>query len=127
MRQKAGRITAAGVTKKVILVSVAGPINDRFDTAYRAKYHGSPYLKSMISARARSREGHTARHACLIADADFNTGRSRRCRLKQVLSCWLARMCCVLLLALGERAVTKGVQRPFVRLAELESDSSRGV
>jgi hypothetical protein len=55
MRQKAGRITAAGVSKEVIFVSVEGPpINDRIDTAYRVEYHGSPYLKSMISARARS-------------------------------------------------------------------------
>jgi hypothetical protein len=54
MRQKAGRITAAGVMKEVIFVSVEGPINDHIDTAYRAKYHGSPYLKSMIGARARS-------------------------------------------------------------------------
>ena len=53
MGQKAGRITAAGVTKEVIFVPVEGPINDRIDAAYRSKYRGSPYLKSMISARAR--------------------------------------------------------------------------
>ena len=54
MRQKGGRITAAGMTKEVTFVPVEGPINDRIDAAYREKYHGSPYLKSMISARARS-------------------------------------------------------------------------
>lgn len=54
MRQKAGRITAAGVTKEVAFAPVDGPIQDRIDDAYRAKYHGSPYLGPMISARARS-------------------------------------------------------------------------
>lgn len=54
MRQKAGRITAAGMTKEVTFVSVDGPISDRIDTAYRTKYHDSPYLRSMISARARA-------------------------------------------------------------------------
>src|SRR5262249_40190091 len=54
MGQKAGRITAASMTKEVTFVPVEGPINDRIDAAYRTKYHGSPYLKPMISARARS-------------------------------------------------------------------------
>lgn len=54
MRQKAGRITAVGMTKEVTFESVEGPINDRIDDAYRAKYATSPYLKPMISARARS-------------------------------------------------------------------------
>jgi hypothetical protein len=36
------------------LREVDGPINDRIDDAYRAKYHGSPYLSPMIGARARS-------------------------------------------------------------------------
>jgi hypothetical protein len=54
VRQKAGRITAAGMTKEVAFEPVDGPINDRIDDAYRAKYRGSPYLGSMISARARS-------------------------------------------------------------------------
>ena len=52
--QKAGRIIAAGMTKMVDFEPVEGPINDRIDDAYRAKYHGSPYLSSMIGARARS-------------------------------------------------------------------------
>jgi hypothetical protein len=54
MRQKAGRITAAGMTKEVIFAPVADPLNDRVDDAYRAKYRGSPYLSPMISAGARS-------------------------------------------------------------------------
>lgn len=54
VRQKAGRITAAGMTKEVNFEPVEGPINDRVDDAYRAKYKGSPYLKPMIGARARS-------------------------------------------------------------------------
>jgi hypothetical protein len=54
VRQKAGRITAAGMTREVTFEPVEGPINDRIDDAYRAKYRGSPYLKPMIAARARS-------------------------------------------------------------------------
>jgi hypothetical protein len=54
VRQKAGRITAAGMTKEVTFEPVDGPINDLVDEAYRAKYHGSPYLRPMIGARARS-------------------------------------------------------------------------
>ena len=54
VRQKAGRITAAGMTKEVTFEPVEGPINDRIDDAYRTKYRGSPYLNPMIGARARS-------------------------------------------------------------------------
>jgi hypothetical protein len=54
VRQKAGRIVAAGMTKEVTFEPVEGPIDDRIDVAYRAKYRGSPYLKPMISAQARS-------------------------------------------------------------------------
>jgi hypothetical protein len=54
IRQKAGRIRAAGMTKDVAFETVDGPINDRIDDAYRAKYRGSPYVEPMISARARS-------------------------------------------------------------------------
>jgi hypothetical protein len=31
-----------------------GPINERIDDAYRAKYKGSPYVSPMIGARART-------------------------------------------------------------------------
>jgi hypothetical protein len=54
IREKAGRITAAGMTKEVAFEPVEGDINDRIDDAYRAKYKGSPYLKPMVSLRARS-------------------------------------------------------------------------
>lgn len=57
-KQKAGRIIAAGIAKEVSFEPVEGPendgINDRIDDAYRAKYKGSPYLKPMIGAQARS-------------------------------------------------------------------------
>jgi hypothetical protein len=42
------------MTKEVTFEPVNGPINDRIDEAYRAKYRGSPYLPPMISGRARS-------------------------------------------------------------------------
>ena len=54
LRQKAGRIIAGGLTKEVVFELVNGPINDRIDEAYRAKYRGSAYLSPMIGARARS-------------------------------------------------------------------------
>jgi hypothetical protein len=54
MQWKAGRITVAGIAKEVRFERVNGPINDRIDDAYRAKYKGSPYLDPMIGARARS-------------------------------------------------------------------------
>ena len=54
VRQKAGRVTAAGMTKEVSFEPVDGKdINDRIDEAYRAKYKRSPYLKPMIAERAR--------------------------------------------------------------------------
>ena len=54
VRQKAGRIIAAGITKEVTFEKTEGPINDRIDNAYRAKYKRSPYLAPMISEQARS-------------------------------------------------------------------------
>lgn len=54
MRQKGGRIKAAGLTKDVSFESVNGTINDRIDEAYRSKYKSSPYLKPMIAAGARA-------------------------------------------------------------------------
>jgi hypothetical protein len=54
LRQKAGRIAAAGMTKEVAFEPVEGAINDQIDDAYREKYKGSPYLAPMIGARARS-------------------------------------------------------------------------
>jgi len=54
MRQKAGRITAAGMTKDVTIEPIDGAITDRIDDTYRAKYRGSPYLDPMIGANVRS-------------------------------------------------------------------------
>jgi hypothetical protein len=53
VHQKAGCIIAAGLTKEVAFEAVEGPLNDRIDDAYRAKYRGSQYLIPMISKRAR--------------------------------------------------------------------------
>lgn len=54
MRQKAGRISAGGITKEVFFDSVNDALHDRIDDAYRTKYKGSPYLKPMIGERART-------------------------------------------------------------------------
>lgn len=55
LHQKAGRIATVGMTKEVTFEPVPqGGIDDRIDDAYKTKYHGSPYLKPMIGARARS-------------------------------------------------------------------------
>jgi hypothetical protein len=54
LRQKAGRITAAGMAVNVTFEPVDGPVNDRIDDAYRAKYKSSPYLAPMIGSRARA-------------------------------------------------------------------------
>jgi hypothetical protein len=53
IRERAGRIIAAGLTREVVLDPAVGPINDRVDDAYRAKYRGSPYLKGMVEAPIR--------------------------------------------------------------------------
>jgi hypothetical protein len=53
-RQRAGRILAAGMTRDVEFEPVDEPLNDRIDDAYRMKYAGSPYLRPMIGAAARS-------------------------------------------------------------------------
>jgi hypothetical protein len=52
--QKAGRITAAGMTRQVTFEPMNGASNDRIDDAYREKYKVSPYLSAMIGARARA-------------------------------------------------------------------------
>lgn len=54
VRQQAGRIRAAGMTKDVSFEAVDGPINDRIDDAYRRKYAGDQYLEPMIGAPTRS-------------------------------------------------------------------------
>lgn len=52
-RQHAGRITSAGLTKEVIFEPVEDDIQEAVDAAYRAKYHDSSYLQSMLSPRAK--------------------------------------------------------------------------
>lgn len=54
IKQRAGRITAAGMTKDVSFEAADGAINDRIDDAYRQKYRTSPYLAPMISPGARA-------------------------------------------------------------------------
>lgn len=54
VRQKAGRISAAGLTKQVAFEPVDGPIQERIDEAYREKYRKSPYLAPMIGPHARA-------------------------------------------------------------------------
>jgi hypothetical protein len=54
MRQKAGRVIAAGMTRDVSFEAVNGPLNERIDEAYRAKYRASPYLNPMIGPDARA-------------------------------------------------------------------------
>lgn len=53
VREKAGRIIAAGMTREVAFEGIGGEINDRIDQAYRVKYASSPYLADMISNQAR--------------------------------------------------------------------------
>jgi hypothetical protein len=69
IQQKSGRITAAGMTKEVVFEPVNGPINDRIDDAYRAKYASSPYLKPMVSAGA-----HAATVKLMPRDDSSNNG-----------------------------------------------------
>ncbi|MFY4257947.1 DUF2255 family protein [Achromobacter xylosoxidans] len=54
IKQRAGRISAVGSVIDVTFEPVAGPINDVIDSAYRAKYANSQYLRPMISDRARA-------------------------------------------------------------------------
>jgi hypothetical protein len=54
LKQKAGRIRAAGQTADVSFEPVTGEINDNIDAAYREKYSSSQYLRPMIADRARA-------------------------------------------------------------------------
>lgn len=49
MRQRAGRVTAAGSTFEVGLVPADPSLRDRIDAAYRAKYRSSSYLPPMLA------------------------------------------------------------------------------
>jgi hypothetical protein len=52
--QKAGRITAGGLTKEVVFKLLGNTDQERIDAAYKAKYSKSPYLAPMLGDRARS-------------------------------------------------------------------------
>lgn len=55
VKQKAGKIEAAGMVKKVQFETITDSgLNEKIDDAYRAKYTDSPYLNSMISERAKA-------------------------------------------------------------------------
>lgn len=54
MRQKEGRITAAGMTKDVAFQPGNIKAQDAVDAAYRTKYSNSPYLKPMVESQAQS-------------------------------------------------------------------------
>ena len=54
MQQKAGRITAAGITKEVTFVDASMSPQSVIDAAYRAKYSNSLYLAPMIGEHARA-------------------------------------------------------------------------
>jgi hypothetical protein len=54
LKQKAGRIIAAGITREVRFEPVHGDINSVIDEAYKKKYNDSPYLSPMISNRSRA-------------------------------------------------------------------------
>jgi hypothetical protein len=54
MKQKAGRIQAAGMIKEVAFEPVEGDINAQIDEAYKKKYSDSPYLSPMIANQAKA-------------------------------------------------------------------------
>jgi hypothetical protein len=54
MQQKAGRITAAWMDIEVSFEPANGALNDQIDEAYQKKYRDSPYLKAMVSTKAKS-------------------------------------------------------------------------
>ena len=54
IRQGAGRVAVAGMTREVVFEPVDGPINEAIDVAYQVKYAKSPYLSPMIGPRARA-------------------------------------------------------------------------
>lgn len=56
VKQKAGRIKAAGMTIEVIFeqADADAELNVLIDNAYKQKYNGSPYLSPMIGKQAGS-------------------------------------------------------------------------
>lgn len=55
LKQKAGKIIAAGMDKEVIFETVGDvELLFKIDSAYQLKYKGSLYLQSMINERAKA-------------------------------------------------------------------------
>lgn len=54
IRERAGRITAAGLTLDVAFSEGDHALSPKIDDAYRVKYAGRPYLKDMVGERARA-------------------------------------------------------------------------
>lgn len=54
MKQKNGRIRAAGLTKEVTFELADSKLHDAIDEAYRNKYNDSPYLAPMIASGPRA-------------------------------------------------------------------------
>jgi hypothetical protein len=54
IKQKAGRITAAGLTKEVSFELAEDDVKDAVDEAYKTKYLPSAYVKPMIGHRVRA-------------------------------------------------------------------------
>lgn len=53
--QKAGKIEAAGMVKKVRFELITdSALNSKIDDAYRTKYGGSPYLNHMIGSTSKA-------------------------------------------------------------------------
>ena len=81
MRQKAGRIIAAGLTREVTFESVDGPINDRIDDAYQAKYKSSliPQFDDRHACPCRDRQDHAEPDQQIINyECPLNTGDRAR-------------------------------------------------
>jgi hypothetical protein len=68
LKQKAGRIAAAGMTKDVTFEPAPSSINDRIDEAYRAKYRRSP-LSRADDSRRRPHRGRPLRRRLRAAAA----------------------------------------------------------
>jgi hypothetical protein len=52
--QRAGRIAAAGAQHEVTFEPADPSVADAVDSAYEAKYAGSPYLPPMVAAKTRA-------------------------------------------------------------------------
>jgi len=110
VRQKAGRILAAGLTKEVTFEPVGGAVVNSLDDAYCAKYRGSRYLDPIIGARVRS------------AALRIHTNR-----WKQVMNTmqFFVYGASVLATALGGAAVTQEAGGQYVQVAEIEVDPAQ--